>query len=685
MLKMAGPLFLSLLIFGLVFGPLARGGAVLMLDWVVGPRPSLGNLWGFPDLLAGVPFHLSVVGMLHSFPLGVASLVPMAVAIVLASWGILRLTGSLFQGIFAALLFTMNPFVYDRMLAGHIGLLLGYALLPILLSTLLRSRSSVLRDAVWVGLIAVILVALSLHFIFLVGVIFIVVVITSAIRHDRSVPTKILRAGIVIGLLSVYWLIPSVGSLSGLDRVAGSDVRAFRTVVDPQIGLLANASGLYGFWHREWPLPKDGIPGWWVLMLAMFVVICAGAWLGLRDPERKWLSLTLVLCGVAGFFLALGDQGPTGPLFSWMFDHVPGFKIMREPQKFLGLLVIAYAFFYGIGSEWLVNGFRKNWAKAALALLLIALPCIYTYKMFWGFNGYVKPSKFPASWAQADKMMGEGPEKALALPWHLYMSFPWTQDRLVANPLSSYFHRETIVGDNIEVGDIETQSTNPRSKYIEDVMARWLGTKNFGNLVAPMGVRYILLAKEDDWMDYRWLEQQEDIRLVREWEDLRLYENMVAAPTAYSTDRKITFRNMDELVAAAAVIRLTDYAIEIDPSATSPPDLSPANAGPLRVKKHSPVDYELLGSGKGRYTVFTEPFDAEWAIGEERASANLGATNFFEIAPREGMRIKFLRWRLMLVGYSISGATLLAILVYWIRSVVKRRRIVVAKLDPIHA
>ncbi|MCA1839639.1 MAG: hypothetical protein LC723_04825 [Actinobacteria bacterium] len=584
------------------------------------------------------------------------------------------LRGSRFATPAVAALLLLNPFVFDRILAGHFGLLLGYALLPLLFSILLRNRSFRLPgQAIRAGLLIALLIALSPHFIFIAGIAVIAVVVVSTLHHDRFIPGRIATTWLIAGPLSLYWLIPSAVSLATLDRLTPSDLKAFRSVADPHLGLFANVAGLYGFWHREWPLPKDGLPGWWAFMLAMLVVICVGAWLGLRDPERKRLSLTLLISGILGFFLALGDQGPTGSIFLWMFNHVPGFKIMREPQKFLGLLLIAYAFFYGIGSEWLVNGFRKRWLKAAMAIVLIALPCIYTYKMFWGFNGYVKPSKFPDSWAQADRLMGDGPEKALALPWHLYMAFPWTQNRLVANPMSSYFRRETIVGDNIELNDIKTQSDSPRSHYLEFMFAQGNQTEHFGNLVAPLGIKYILLSKETDWQNYRWIENQTDLRLLKEWSDLRLYENRNPVPLAYSTDRKLELADLGEVAQAANSVRLTDYAVTIGGQANGSGE-SPVSSQSVPLTKHSPVNYETSGPVGGRYLVFTEPYDRDWAYRGTLSAPNLGATNLFETAPRAGAHIRFLRWRLVLTGYLISGGTLLALFGFLAYDLLKRRR-----------
>ena len=52
----------------------------------------------------------------------------------------------------------------------------------------------------------------------------------------------------------------------------------------------------------------------------------------LRDTAHRRDGLAILAAGVAGYFLALGNQGPTGGLFRLAFEHVPGFVIMREPR-----------------------------------------------------------------------------------------------------------------------------------------------------------------------------------------------------------------------------------------------------------------------------------------------------------------------------------------------------------------
>jgi len=68
---------------------------------------------------------------------------------------------------------------------------------------------------------------------------------------------------------------------------------------------------------------------------------------------------------------------PAGGLFLWAYNHVPFSPLMREPQKFLMLLALAYAVFFGWGVERLsqINIFpKKISAIASAALLGVALP-----------------------------------------------------------------------------------------------------------------------------------------------------------------------------------------------------------------------------------------------------------------------------------------------------------------------
>src|SRR6202044_358457 len=116
--------------------------------------------------------------------------------------------------------------------------------------------------------------------------------------------------------------------------------------------------------------PKDVVTGWPFLLLAILFVAIVGAVVRLRgdrgasateggDRPSRRAPAALLLIGIAGYFLALGDQGPTGALFRWAYFHVPFFDVMEEPQKFLMLTALAYAVFFGWGVQRLTRSVER--------------------------------------------------------------------------------------------------------------------------------------------------------------------------------------------------------------------------------------------------------------------------------------------------------------------------------------
>ncbi|MGH7425034.1 MAG: hypothetical protein ACREJP_02570, partial [Candidatus Methylomirabilales bacterium] len=380
-----GALTLSLAIFG----PLLGRGTVLLLDFgdfPVGPRPRLPPLaWGFPPgVTARIPVNLAFVALFRALPFGWVRILPYLLGPLLVAWGFSRIFGRApLPALAATIMYLVNPFMYERMLAGQIYLVTGFSLLPLFASTVLAtSRASRASRASWAGragagVLLALLAAIAPHFIFIAGGLVVAVVVSALIRRDRS---ALLRAGaavLVAGALSIYWLIPLFDLPSPLERVTGAQVRVFRTEPDERLGLIPNVLGLYGFWRRGSPLPKHHLPGWPLFLLAILFVIAVGISRMARSERHRPMTIALAAAGAGGFLLSLGDQGPTAPIFRFLFEDLPGFRIMREPHKLLVLLLLSYAAFFGAGLDALVKGTEGRRGRAVVGALLLALPLIY--------------------------------------------------------------------------------------------------------------------------------------------------------------------------------------------------------------------------------------------------------------------------------------------------------------------
>src|ERR1700722_1423338 len=496
--------------------PFFGGGSLWLLDWVNGPHtplvpPSAMGLSG--GLVSGVPFAIGLDWLVRTLG-GAGTWLPLVAVFPLAAWGVTRLVaGSTRARITAASFYCVNPFVFERIYAGHLALLLGYALLPFATSsalTFMRSSTYVLPSPAlwWAGL-----TALSPHFSWIYGVVLLAAWVANRPRRLTSV-VGLVTVGATYLILSLYILLPTTQTKLPISTRTASDLAIYATSGDPHLGLFGNVLGLYGFWRLVpgLQLPKDVVTGWPFLLLALLFVVGVGAVARLRgrkgppddgrvESGTRRTAATLLIAAFVGYVLALGAQGPTGPLFRWAYYHVPFFDVMREPEKFLMLTTLAFAVFFGWGVERLLCptpriGFDRQ--TAAAVGLAVPLPLAYTPTIFAGLAGQVRPSHLPASWATADRIMGDGPGQVLFLPWHLYLAFSFSNGRVIANPAPTSFQRSVISGDNAETV-VETSSTSPRSAFLESLYAQGANIHDFGSLIAPLGVQYVVLSKTVDW------------------------------------------------------------------------------------------------------------------------------------------------------------------------------------------
>lgn len=459
--------------------PLFTGNALFLLDWATGPHTPLVPTGAFGlngGLVASAPFSVLMDWLIRT--LGEpGTWLPLVTFFPLAAWGVSRLVGgSRWCRLGAATLYCVNPFVFQRIYAGDLALLLGYAFFPFAVTSALRFVES---GNWWMPIPAMwwaVLTAFSPHFAWIYGVVLVVVWLIHSPTRFTSI-SRIVAVGATFALLSMYILLPHTATQLSVSTGTSSDLTLYRTTGDPHLGLFANVLGLYGFW-RLGPgptLPKDVVTGWPFLLLALLFVAGVGAAARLQagrssgptegegTPSRRTPAALLII-GIAGYFLALGDQGPTGPLFRWAYFHVPFFAVMEEPQKFLMLTALAYAVFFGWGVERLagsVGQLRLNGRTIWVATLALLLPLAYTPTIFDGLAGQIAPSHMPSSWQAADRFMGDGPGQILFVPWHLYLAFPFTDGRVIANPAPTSFRRSAISGDNVEAGGIESTSTSP--------------------------------------------------------------------------------------------------------------------------------------------------------------------------------------------------------------------------------
>ena len=535
----SAPFLLGVVLAALVCLPFV-GGRLLLLDFVSGPHQPLLPAEAFGlngGLNGGVPLAIGFRLLDRLFGQA-GSVVPAAVFFPLATTGAARLlrTAVLPARLGAGLFYAVNPFVFDRLYAGQLGVLLGYALMPFAVTALLDAAQEphrVGRAACWAGAT----VMMSEHFTW------ILVPVTAAIAltrpHRVRASLRLGAAALGAAAISAYLLVAPV-LVGTLPAGPLTQLTAYRTQADPRVGLLVNVAGLYGFFRPGPTEPKNLFSGWLAVLAALMLIVAVGYVVVLRDAAHRRDGLAILAAGVAGYFLALGDQGPTGGLFRLAYEHVPGFVMMREPDKFAVLVALAYAYGFGWGIAWLTTRGRQKVAQVAAAALAIVLPLAYTPNLLGGLGGQVKASEVPSSWSIASRLAGQ--DTVLFLPWHEYFPTPFTDQRVIANPAAFYFAGTVLTSQNPGPG-YAFAAEDPEHVFLDTVLGPPVALQRTGVALADLGVRFVALAKVADWRDFARVGDAPGIRLVYSSPSLDLFS---VRPTAQETrdDRRIRSLNL---------------------------------------------------------------------------------------------------------------------------------------------
>src|SRR5437762_3255323 len=157
--------------------------------------------------------------------------------------------------------YVMNPFVYGRINYGQLPLIAGYALLPWIAGELIGlMKDPTWRRAILLALELTALGVLDLHL--LIPVSLLLLVAPLALELTERDPwyfcallnSEALAIGVVVTAI-MYCLTPILLGTNSEGRaiasVGSADLSVYSASQDPQLGLIPNLLGLYGFWAED--------------------------------------------------------------------------------------------------------------------------------------------------------------------------------------------------------------------------------------------------------------------------------------------------------------------------------------------------------------------------------------------------------------------------------------------------
>lgn len=535
---------------------LSRSGYLFFTDNVWGPDIKLDwtNSWFlFNSLVSGLSFIFPVHFLEKAFIAGVLILILLGgrlfVKTVSDYYGRSETVHVLPRGlVFTLSLFALfNPFVYDRALYGQFSVLIAYGCLLFVSAYLFKTWQTLdfkylWRSAVFSGLALL----FSVHFIFLLIPFYLLFAIELFLKRREiktAGQTKIfwltcLLSIVIILIINANWLIAMAVKASSLtdfveQGITSQDLIAFQTAGKNGTETLTNVLFMSGFWGKNQYryLDLTTTSGWQRSFILLTPIILYGVYLTFRrrSHEAKILSSGLLIIFILAVFLALGIKSPLSRgLTLFLYNYLPLYKGLREPQKWVAVIIPIYLFYLTLGT-WRLSRIKVIADNiVASGLILAAVIVMQAPSLLWGFNRQAVPTSYPNDWNVVDKLLVNRSsqsygcsDKILFLPWHMYMSFNWAR-KVIANPAPTFFTCPVVSGTNMEWGGIYDNSRLPDGVAV----ASWIKKK--GNNGAPIltssPIRYIILAKELDFTSYLWINNLPYIRPLLETTTLLVYE-----------------------------------------------------------------------------------------------------------------------------------------------------------------
>jgi hypothetical protein len=521
------------LVLGLiVLGPALAPGFVLTYDMVFVPDPPatpamFGLTGGFPR---PVPSDAVVAGLAVVLPAEIVQKLVLLSIFVLAAWGAARLVPARhpLPRLAAAVFYTWNPYVAERLLLGHWALLLGYAGLP----WAARAAVSVGERGGAARLIRS-LVPAAVGGFAAMNISALVVVSVVAVRprrrrerlrgerisrrdgvhdHDGGVFRRVVPALLVLVGLSLPWLVPAVlqqftgrGTAYGTDP-AGVDLFAARA--DTPFGSLGSLLSLGGIWNGEVVPPGLGAWPGAAARLALSLIAIAFFAAALRGPlflddhapgvgtnckiTREMRGLA-VAAGTGLLIACLGITAPGRAVLRRLIDLWPAFGVLRDAQVWVAPLALVEAIGLGLAVAALIR--RPGTEARLLAGLVAVAPVVLLPTLAWGVAGRLDPVRYPADWAVARRTIERDPVPGavLSLPWAAHRQPAWNGHRTTFDPLPVAVSRRVVWNDGLRVGGHALAPEDSAARRA-DALLRTPGDLTAG--LRRAGFRFVVIARD---------------------------------------------------------------------------------------------------------------------------------------------------------------------------------------------
>ncbi len=464
----------------------------------------------------------------------------------------------------AATAYGCSPFVVAQWLDGHLDVEVAIAVGPLAVwMALVVLRTGSKPAAVGLGLCASALFLLttgeSAYWLFPMATLCLAEVLVLGRARRRALRHALWGGAVAAGTFVVASAVQLVPLLAGakapfLDSAANYYIESLAVHAKYSLPFAQNVLGVP---RETWLAPGVhlGATGFdsvlYVAVAAVVLVVAAGA---VRSRHRT-LAVVLLGTALAGWLLASGPYGIAGFAYRFAYEHVPYFRFLRVPNRWLMDADLCIAIAAGIGVVRLLEhrrtvplrGVLARWSarcRAALGIGATALACGLLATVLAGgvLERGLPTTTVPTSYAAAYSSL-----RGVPGDWRI-LTTPFFQSwmALGGGRLGNY---QSILSD---LGDTSTYWTghnvvgrggwDPRAaqfaQYLYDLTAQGSNT-HLAGLLGAATIKYVGLDPTDATEvvagQNAFFAAQHDFALAVHDGPYRILENQLAQPIAYVT------------------------------------------------------------------------------------------------------------------------------------------------------
>lgn len=511
--------------------PSFRSGYIFSLDWTIKPFITLADIsWSDPlgwivcDFFSLI-FTFAIFQRIFLFSLFFLS--------GMAGFRLAKNTHNLYAQYFSGLFLIFNPFLYARIIEQPtivgVGSVAFFWFWVYLMEALEENNT---KKIIYSALVGGLTVSFFAHSAFFLAVVFFVLMIADyrKNKNGKVIAKRIFFFWLIVFVLNSNWIVASLNGettwVSGVANFTQADVETFQTRSIGNNSVYLTVLTLQGYWgeYQERFFSIQENPFWKMAFGLIFLLAFFGL---VKLWKRKSLAKALAFIFLLAFILAIGIASPIfRSLVDWLYQYVPFYIGLREPQKWAVVLLFIYAYFgsWGVKYIWENKTAEIKKYQKILGIFCVILPVLFSFSIIRGMHEHIQPQNFPAEWQEAKSYFKKNPEtgKILFFPWHAYLQFDFTKKNVI-NPAKLYFGENIIQGNNTEFGKVYSHVFNEQTLGIEKYVRKKVDYANFSSDMQKMKIKTVVLAKTEDWQKYLWLDEIIGIKKVVENNELIVY------------------------------------------------------------------------------------------------------------------------------------------------------------------